>query len=115
MRIMLDAYSGREQALIKHTILESYLQRLFVIVGRNKCSVINYVDCFSGPWQASDEKLADTSIGISLLQIAKCREYLRTTFNREVTFRALYIERDPASFQKLQKFLSANPHGVVVQ
>lgn len=82
-----------------------------MIVGRSKCSVINYVDCFSGPWQATDEKLADTSIGISLSQIAECRESLRTTFGREVEFRALYIERDPKSFQKLQNFLHTHPYG----
>lgn len=111
MKKMSDAYSGREQALVKHTILESYLQRLFMIVGRSKCSVINYVDCFSGPWQATDEKLADTSIGISLTQIAACRESLRTTFGREVRFRALYIERDPTAFKKLQNFLSTHPYG----
>lgn len=30
---MPDAYIGREQAYVKHTILKTYLQRLFMIVG----------------------------------------------------------------------------------
>lgn len=38
----------REQAYLKHTILRTYLQRLFMIVGRGKETVINYVDCFAG-------------------------------------------------------------------
>ncbi|MDO8273709.1 MAG: three-Cys-motif partner protein TcmP [Gammaproteobacteria bacterium] len=109
MIAMSDYYSGREQAYIKHTILKSYLQRLFMIVGRSKADVINYVDCFAGPWLSGDDDLADTSIGISLKQLSECRASLLKNFNRDVKFRALYIERNPESFRKLQKFLAMRP------
>ncbi len=103
---MPETYIGKEQAFVKHTILETYLQRLFMIVGRNKETIINYVDCFAGPWQEDDENLSDTSIGVSLKQIVLCQKSLADQFARNVSFRALYIEKDPAAFGKLEFFLS---------
>ena len=47
--LSLQGYAGREQSFLKHTILETYLERLFMIVGRTEV-VINYVDFFAGPW-----------------------------------------------------------------
>ncbi len=105
-----EAYREREAAFVKHTILRSYLQRLFLIIGRSVSPVINYVDCFSGPWKEGDEKLNDTSIGVSLDQIAQCSKELEVTFGRKVKFRALYIEKNVASFAKLKSFLAEQPH-----
>jgi len=107
---MPDAYIGKEQAYVKHTILKTYLQRLFMIVGQGKETVINYVDCFAGPWQEEDDKLSDTSIGVSLEQMVQCQQGLKENFRREVTFRALYIEKDPVAFAKLQAFLLQQPY-----
>jgi len=107
---MPDAYIGREQAYIKHTILRTYLQRMFLIVGRSKELVINYVDCFAGPWKEEDDRLGDTSIGISLERMDSCQKYLEEKFSRKVKFRALYIEKSPESFEKLQAFLKNNPY-----
>ena len=103
---MPDAYLGKEQAYVKHTILRTYLQRLFMIVGRSKETVINYVDCFAGPWKEEDDNFSDTSIGVSLEQMAICQKSLEDQFNRNITFRALYIEKEPAAFGKLELFLS---------
>lgn len=110
MNKMPDAYIGREQAYVKHTILKTYLQRLFMIVGQGKEDIVNYVDCFAGPWQEEDQTLSDTSIGVSLDQMARCQQGLKETFRREVVFRALYIEKDPVAFEKLQHFLSQSPY-----
>jgi len=107
---MPEAYIGKEQAYVKHTILKTYLQRLFMIVGRNKEAVINYVDCFAGPWQEEDDSLSDTSISVSLEQMALCQKKLEDNFDRNVTFRALYIEKDPIAFAKLESYLSQQPY-----
>ena len=64
-------YKGREQALIKHQLLESYLYWLFMIVGQRQLT-ISYVDCFAGPWQESSEDMSDTSIGRSLSTMKNC-------------------------------------------
>ena len=102
----LDNYKGREQAYIKHRLLETYLKALFMIVGQWS-QAICYVDCFSGPWQESSTDLGDTSIGISLRIMEDCQQTLKK-MNKDVRFRALYIEKDPASYKKLQEYLMGN-------
>ncbi|RON08174.1 hypothetical protein BK659_16585 [Pseudomonas brassicacearum] len=102
-------YHGREQAYVKHTILQTYLQRLFMIIGRKE-SVINYVDCFAGPWSEESDDLKDTSIGISLRQMKECADALKSQFGKDIKFRALYIEKDKKAFGKLDSFLAGKKH-----
>ena len=80
-----------------------------MIVGRNKEIVINYVDCLAGPWKDDSHNLSNTSIGVSLEEMASCQESLRDQ-NRHVSFRALYIEKNPVAFRKLDSFLSQQPY-----
>lgn len=101
------SYHGREQAFVKHHLLETYLQHLFMIIGLHQKS-IRYVDCFSGPWQEGSADLQDTSIGISLKIIRKSREGLKR-LGKDVTFHSLFIEKNKASFQKLQGYLNGFP------
>ena len=98
------SYHGREQAFVKHRLLETYLQRLFMIIGLNQRS-IRYVDCFSGPWQEGSADLKDTSIGIALKIFQKSMEGLIER-GREVSFHALFIEKDNISFKKLEDHLA---------
>lgn len=102
-----ESYHGREQAFVKHHLLETYLLRLFMIIGQYQKN-IRYVDCFSGPWQEGSDDFQDTSIGIGLKIIQKCRERLKQ-MGRNVTFHALFIEKDKSSFQKLQRYLAGIP------
>jgi len=97
------SYKGREPAFIKHALLETYLERLFVIVGQY-AKKISYVDCFAGPWQEGGTDLSDTSIAISLNIIQKNRDFLRGR-GHDVQFRALYIEKDKKAFNKLKNYL----------
>jgi three-Cys-motif partner protein len=99
-----ESYRGREQAYVKHCLLGTYLERLFMIIGQHQ-SGIRYVDCFSGPWQEGTENLQDTSIGIVLDIMRKCKVGLNK-MGRNVTFHALFIEKDRKAFQKLTDFLS---------
>ncbi len=100
------AYKGREQAWIKHQLLESYLEKLVLIVGmaaKNRGSIeICYVDCFSGPWGTS--QLESTSIAVSLRTLAKCKQKL-AQLGVCATMRALYIERDDQAYANLQTYL----------
>ncbi|MBL4705531.1 MAG: three-Cys-motif partner protein TcmP, partial [Flavobacteriales bacterium] len=105
-------YTGREQAYVKHSILKTYLTRLLMIIGRGE-TVINYVDCFAGPWEDETDDLRSTSIGISLNQIKLCAGALRKNFNKTVKFRALYIEKDPDAFRKLNAFLQKQNHSSI--
>lgn len=98
-----ENYRGREQAYVKHHLLRTYLERLFMIIGQSQ-SVIRYVDCFSGPWSEHDEYLQDTSIGICLDIMRKCDEGLKK-LGRNVQFQALFIEKDKRAFEKLERYL----------
>lgn len=107
---MIDptSYKGREQALIKHHLLEAYLLKLFMIVGLHQKS-IRYVDCFAGPWQEESKDLQDTSIGIALKIIRKCLDGLKK-IGKDVPFHTLFIEKDKNSFQKLRDYLDGVSH-----
>lgn len=103
-----DIYEGREQALVKHTLLRSYLEKLVLIIGMSAKRVgraqICYVDCFAGPWGSSDERLEGTSISLSLSTLKSCKEKL-ASLKVDARMRALYIEKDRAAFQRLSSFL----------
>ena len=100
-----DRYKGREQTLVKHCLLDAYLERLFMIVGHH-AQTICYVDCFAGPWEEQEDDLGDTSIARSLNIIKKCRGGLRK-IGKNVQFRALFVEQKSKSFHKLQDYLAS--------
>jgi three-Cys-motif partner protein len=109
-------YEGREQAFIKHELLQAYLEKLFLIIGMSSSKIgvreICYVDCFAGPWSAGSENLTDTSIGVSLRILDKCRKELAKR-SKDLRFRALYVEKDPEAFQQLDGFVrSKTPVGI---
>ena len=92
-----DRYKGREHSGIKHFLLESYLEMLFMIIGQHEKRIC-YVDCFSGPWQEEDESLTGTSIALSLNVMHKCRDSLKQ-LGHTVEFRALFVEKGKHSYE----------------
>jgi len=98
-----ETYDGREHQLVKHKLLEEYLMRLFMILGQTESSIC-FVDCFAGPWSSQDEDLTDTSIGVAYSIMQKCRDGLYKRFNREVKFRALFVEKTDSAYEKLECF-----------
>lgn len=103
-----DIYEGREQALVKHALLKSYLEKLVLIIGMSakptRRAEICFVDCFAGPWGEPNENLEGTSIALSLKTLASCKEKL-ANLNVDARMRALYIEKDTSAFQRLATFL----------
>lgn len=97
-----DLYDGREQTLVKHRILQQYLLRLALIVGR-KWPNIAYVDGFSGPWQEKSEALEDTSFSIALRELKKAREKLASE-NIPLSFRCFFVEIEPEPYSRLRAF-----------
>src|SRR3546814_11747849 len=77
---MLDPrwYDGREQALVKHTFLDTYMPAQIpkIVSWANE---FTYVALFAGPWQSQRGAYSDTSFGIALrrkIGRASCRERL---------------------------------------
>jgi len=106
---MPESYRGREQAYVKHQLLETYLEKLFLIVGlgakRLGIKELSYVDCFAGPWGDESESLDSTSIAISLRVLTKCRTAL-LALGVDLVFRALYVEKDRRAFERLKQYLA---------
>ena len=107
-----QAYAGREQAYLKHQLMRGYLEQLTMIIGHSRAKCVTYVDCFAGPWQENNASLSDTSIGISLEIMRRCRNAFIKIGRNVPTFRALYIEKSPRSFKRLQAFLQEPREGI---
>ncbi len=94
-----DLYDGREQTLVKHRVLERYLQRFAYIIGSWSKS-ITYVDCYSGPWAERSIDFADTSFAIAIRQLNAARREL----GKDIRLRCLFIEYDPEAYAKLVSY-----------
>lgn len=110
------SYAGREQALIKHTLLKEYLEKLMLIMGmsfKQKDTLeLCYIDCFAGPWGDDTETMESTSIAISLRTLESCCQKM-AQLNVSVRMRALYIEEDPRAFARLKTYLANHtPQGI---
>lgn len=102
-----EGYDGREQAIVKHRLLESYLLKLFMIIGtgsKTKSIELCYVDCFAGPWSDDSHSLEGTSIAVSLNTLDQCRQKLgELGINAKI--RALYVEKDLSRYVRLESYL----------
>lgn len=96
-------YKGKEQTYLKHFFLERYLEAVAFHIGYAHQEFV-YVDCFSGPWQAADEELADTSMRIALDKLNYVCQGLASQ-QRYPNIRAIFVEKDPTAFRTLQTTL----------
>lgn len=95
-------YVGREQTLVKHSILQKYLERFAHIVGTH-WDTLTYVDCFSGPWNARSDKFEDSSFGIALQELRKARD-THAQRGRKLRLRCFFLEKEPDAYGKLDGF-----------
>jgi three-Cys-motif partner protein len=98
-----ELYAGREQTLVKHFILQKYLERFAYIVGSH-WDVLTYVDCFSGPWNARSDTFEDSSFAIALKQLRSAKDALAEKPGRDVQLRCFFLEKNPAAYTKLAEF-----------
>lgn len=106
-----DAYAGREQTLVKHAVLRTYLSRFAPIILSHWTS-ITYVDCFSGPWNAHSSDLKDTSFAIAIDELRKARD-VQNAHGRKVDLRCYFLEKDKDAYTKLKAFGDANSDATV--
>ena len=77
-KVDLSNYKGREQAYVKHSLLEVYLPELAYRVGKKWDSLV-YVDGFAGPWKTHDPGHADSSFSIAIDALRRSQTGLRET------------------------------------
>lgn len=108
-KVDLTNYTGREQAYIKHCLLEEYLPEWAYKVG-SAWNELVYVDGFAGPWQTTHVDYADTSFGIAIQALRRCQAGLRERA-RNLKMESILVDQDRKAFSELEKFaeLQSNP------
>ncbi len=95
-------YEGREQTLVKHLILQKYLERFAHKVG-TKWDCLTYVDCFAGPWNTQSPDFSDSSFAIAITELKKARQ-TQIKAGRELKLRCFFLEKDHAAYEQLRQF-----------
>ena len=94
------AYEGREQAFVKHYLLETYLERLFHITAKRFDQIV-YVDGYSGPWQSQGQSLEDTSFGIALAALRKAKAFWASQ-GKDIKVHAHLVEKSASAYRVLE-------------
>src|SRR4051812_9667163 len=98
----LDNYKDREQAYVKHCLLEEYLPEWGYKIG-SKWDNLVYVDGFAGPWKVDCEDLSDSSFSIALNALKNLQHGLGEK-GRPINVKSILVEQDPEPFELLQRF-----------
>jgi three-Cys-motif partner protein len=101
------SYQGREQAFVKHYLLEKYLERLFHKTGRSFDTIV-YVDGYSGPWQSQGQNFDDTSFGIALGALRKAKASWAAN-GRPVHVEAHLVEKSRTAYRELETIKAKYP------
>jgi len=102
-KVDLSNYEGREQAYVKHSLLEVYLPELAYRVGK-KWDSLTYVDGFAGPWKTHDPTHADSSFAIAIDALRRSQTGLHDTHGRELHVECVLVEQDKVAFAELEQF-----------
>jgi three-Cys-motif partner protein len=105
-KVDLTAYEGREQAYIKHCLLEEYLPVWGYKVGSQWDSLV-YVDGFAGPWETTSPNYEDSSFGVAVSALSRVSEGLLLNRGRHLNFRCVLVEQDKRACVKLQSYASS--------
>ena len=98
---MLDPrwYGGREQALVKHTFLDTYMPAQIPKIV-SWADEFTYVDLFAGPWQSNSGDYSDTSFGIALHRMTEAKAKQKE-LGRQVKMVAHLVEKNSDNFARL--------------
>lgn len=105
--VSLADYADREQAYVKHVLLESYLEKLVHKVA-SRYDHVAYVDGFAGPWQSANERFEDTSFGIALNALRRAKATWRQ-HGRNVRMSAFLVEQNKAAYSRLAQVPARYP------
>jgi three-Cys-motif partner protein len=102
-KIDVAAYAGREQAYVKHYLLQNYLSEWGFKVG-SAWDSLAYVDGFAGPWGSTDKGFADSSFGIATRVLNQAVKELQNARNKKVRGLCVFVEKKPDAFAKLEGY-----------
>lgn len=102
-KVDFSNYNKREQAYVKHCLLEEYLPDWAYKVGSKWDSLV-YVDGFAGPWQTKHPDYADSSFGIAVDALRRCQTGLHEGRGRDLHMESILVDQDRAAFAHLEEF-----------
>jgi three-Cys-motif partner protein len=102
-KVDFSNYEGREQAYVKHSLLQIYLPELAYRVGKKWDSLV-YVDGFAGPWKTHDPRHADSSFSIAIDALRRAQTGLREGHGRDLRLDCVLVEQDKVAFAELERF-----------
>jgi three-Cys-motif partner protein len=102
-KVDFSAYEGREQAYIKHCLLEEYLPDWGYKVGSQWDSLV-YVDGFAGPWETKSPGHEDSSFGVAVSALSHVAEGLRLGRGRNLNVNCILVDQDKRAAEKLQAY-----------
>jgi three-Cys-motif partner protein len=105
-KVDLAHYEGREQAYVKHCLLEEYLPEWAFKVGSKWDSLV-YVDGFAGPWQTTDPGYADSSFGLAINVLRHCQSGLYDQ-GKPLKMVTILVEKNKSRFARLRVFAQEN-------
>ncbi len=104
-KVDFSNYNKREQAYVKHCLLEEYLPDWAYKVGSKWDSLV-YVDGFAGPWQTKHPDYADSSFGIAVDALRRCQMGLQER-GRDLHMESILVDQDKAAFAHLEEFAAS--------
>ena len=99
-------YALRGPAWVKHWMLQRYLERLILKVGRRWKRFV-YIDGYAGPWKSQTQDLSDTSFGCAIAVMRACQAKLAEQ-GVQLPMRAVFFERNKLRAARLQKYAAEN-------
>lgn len=102
----LSHYRGREQAYVKHYLLEKYLPDWAYKV-TTKWNSLVYVDGFAGPWGTTDPNYADSSFAVAVNTLRECKVGTQKQ-QTDLSMYAFLVESDKEAYAKLDAFARSN-------
>ncbi len=102
-KVELSSYEGREQAYIKHCLLEEYLPEWGYKVGSKWDSLV-YVDGFAGPWETTSPTYADSSFAVATTALYRVADGIRSAHGRDLNVRCVLVEHDKGAYEKLRNY-----------
>ena len=102
-KVDLSAYEGREQAYVKHCLLEEYLPAWGYKISSAWDSLV-FVDAFAGPWQLTTATFDDSSFGVAVDALKLVYLGQRDHWSRNVQVLSVLVADTEAKARQLREF-----------
>ena len=96
-------YEGREQAYVKHCLLEKYLPEWAYKTGSQWDGLV-YIDGFAGPWGVRSEDLADSSFGVAVKALDRVARTLNERRGKSIQVQCVLVEQNESALSQLREF-----------